>query len=66
MYTYTLTAEIRTPWWKKLLRWMSLWPPMNCFKIDMHLDIFNKGDLVKLTTDVDLLFLVLDKQRVDG
>jgi len=48
MARYKVTTELKTPLWKKVLRWMRLYPKMEIFEIQLSAwaDSFEKGHIL--------------------
>lgn len=55
MVTYTVTKEIKTPWWLKVLRFFRLKNKREEFEILLNWDKFNSNDIILGTSKgVDL------------
>jgi len=49
MARYKVTTELKTPLWKKLLRWMRMYPKMETFELIFHdawVDSFTKNHIL--------------------
>lgn len=45
-YRYTLTTELNTPLWKKILRFLRIIKPREEFELVMSFDAFSVGDII--------------------
>lgn len=58
--TYKVTTEIKTSWWKKLLRFFKLLKPRVEFSCSFYEELFKKDDII--STDCGLgSFLIIEK-----
>lgn len=46
MNKYLITREIDTPWWKKLLRFLRLYPKLQTFEIVFGGDYYEVGEIL--------------------
>lgn len=46
MDKYKVTIEIKTPIWKKILRWFRIMPKMETFELLLGGDYYNVGELL--------------------
>lgn len=49
--TYIFPHELKTPWWKRLLRFFRLLKPRETFVVTFMLGTFKKGDIVDFGGD---------------
>ncbi len=61
MITYIVTKEIKTSWWKKLLRFLSLIKPREEFEICFSYNKFNVGEVLS-NGDCDIRLISAKKQ----
>lgn len=54
---YTVTRELKTPWWKKLLRFFGLTDPREEFDIQVSLDAFDVGDILSMGDKAEVLLV---------
>ena len=47
MARYKVTTELKTPLWKKVLRWMRIYPKMETFELQTNYDIFKPTEVIK-------------------
>ena len=57
MTTYLVTLELKTTWWKKLLRFFKLIKKRTDFSLTLSTDCFKKGDILTQYNCFDLLIL---------
>lgn len=46
MHRYKVTQEISTPWWKKALRFLRLYPKLKTFEIVFGGDYYEVGEIL--------------------
>ena len=54
---YTVSFELKTVWWKRVLRFFRLIPPRLEFTIDVRYDLFNVGDVMCLENNLEVLVI---------
>jgi hypothetical protein len=47
MNNYLVTLELKTSWWKKILRFFKIIKQREEFKITLYTNCFKKGDILK-------------------
>jgi len=64
MYRYTLTTELKTPLWKRGLRFLRLMKPREEFELVMSFDAFWVGDIVTSGDGIDSLIIKVENGEV--
>lgn len=54
---YIVSFELKTVWWKKVLRFFHLIPPRLDFAINVRYDLFNVGDVMCLENNREVLVI---------
>lgn len=57
MTIYTVTTELRTNWWLKILRFFFIKKGIEKFEICMNSSSFKKGDILKAVQGVEIKVL---------
>ena len=57
MTTYIVTMELKTSWWKQLLRFFRLINKREEFLLTFNDDYFSQGDIIKHSENEKLLIL---------
>ena len=57
MTTYIVTMELKTSWWKKLLRFFKFMKKRTEFALTLSVDCFKKGDILSQNECRNLLIL---------